>query len=108
MCSRYDASTAGRTLYAPGNNYTNQMILDDVFFDPHPELDEFGGHFSADPSRCLDCSYKPRPTYSFKFPCNTQRGYGPGDCNCFDPSQMKFAQGALGVPRVQVRFDRFN
>lgn len=106
MCSRYAATTAGRMIYAPGNNYTNQLVLNDTFFDPVPHLDEMGGHFSDDPSRCLDCSYKPRETFSFKFPCNSAAGYG-GDCNCWDPSQMQWQSASMGVPRVQVRFDRF-
>lgn len=107
MCSRYTANSSGRTIYAPGNVYTNQLVLDDVFFNPVPQLDEYGGHTSSNPCRSLDCGFKPRPQYSFKFACNSA-SCGPGGCNCFDPAAMKWMMASMGVPRVNARFDTFN
>jgi hypothetical protein len=108
MCSRYSANSNGRTIYAPGNMYTNELVRNGTLFNPIPELDEYGGHFSSNPKMCLDCGYKPRPQYSFKFACNTLRDSGaPGSCNCWDPSSLRYAEAALGVPQVKARFDRF-
>lgn len=106
MCSRYDANTSGRTILAPGNVYNNQLVYNDVLFNPVPVLDEYGGHCSSDPSRSLDCGFKRRPQYSFKFACNSGN-CGPGGCNCFDPSAMLYQMGSMGVPRVNARFDTF-
>lgn len=110
MCSRYEANTSGRTILAPGNVYTNELVYNDVLFNPTPVLDDYGGHCSSDPSRTLDCGYKRRPQYSFKFACNGQNcgaGAGAGMCNCFDPAKMAWAQASMGVPRVNARFDRY-
>ncbi len=109
MCSRYSANSNGRTIYAPGNMYTNELVRNGTLFNPIPELDEYGGHFSSNPKMCLDCGYKPRPQYSFKFACNTLRnGGGPGDCNCFDPSSMEWQMASMSTPIVKARFDRFD
>lgn len=109
MCSRYSANSNGRTIYAPGNMYTNELVRNGTLFNPIPELDEYGGHFSSNPRMCLDCGYKPRPQYSFKFACNTLRnGGGPGDCNCFDPSSMAWMEASMSVPQIKARFDTFN
>lgn len=107
MCSRYDANTSGRTILAPGNVYTNELVYNDVLFNPVPELDEYGGHYSSNPFRSLDCGFKRRPQYSFKFACNSQN-CGAGGCSCFDPAKMAWAQASMGVPRVAARFDRYN
>lgn len=109
MCSRYSANSNGRTIYAPGNVYTNELVRDGTLFNPIPELDEYGGHYSSNPRMCLDCGYKPRPQYSFKFACNTLRdANSPGACNCWDPASLKWMEGVASVPRVQARFDTFN
>ncbi len=106
MCSRYDANTSGRTILAPGNVYTNELVSNDVLFNPIPMLDEYGGHYSSFPGQALDCGFKRRPQYSFKFACNSGN-CGPGGCNCFDPSAMMYAMGSMGVPRTNARFDKF-
>lgn len=109
MCSRYSANSNGRTIYAPGNVYTNELVRNGTLFNPIPELDEYGGHFSSNPKMCLDCGYKPRPQYSFKFACNTMRNSGaPGACSCFDPADMMWMQAVAGVPQIKSRFDSFN
>lgn len=108
MCSRYnDANTSGRTVLAPGNVYNNELVYNDVLFNPVPILDEYGGHCSSDPNVALDCGFKRRPQYSFKFACNSGNCNSPGSCNCFDPSNMLYQMGSMGVPRVNSRFDRF-
>ena len=108
MCSRYSANSNGRTIYAPGNLYSNELVRNGTLFNPIPELDEYGGHFSSNPKMCLDCGYKPRPQYSFKFACNTMRNSGAQDCRCWDPSSMAYMEASLGVPQVKARFDTFN
>ncbi len=106
MCSRCDATTSGRTILAPGNVYTNELIYNDTLFNPIPILDEYGGHCSSDPSRVLDCGYKERPQYSFKFACKDQN-CGAGGCNCFDPAKMAWQMASMGPARQNARFDRF-
>lgn len=109
MCSRYSANSNGRTIYAPGNVYVNELVRNGTLFNPIPVLDEFGGHISANPNICLDCGFKPRPQYSFKFACNTLRNAGgAGDCNCWDPASMAWQMGSMGVPQVPARFNTFN
>lgn len=109
MCSRYSANSNGRTIYAPGNVYTNELVRNGTLFNPIPELDEYGGHFSSNPKMCLDCGYKPRPQYSFKFACNTMRNSGaPGACSCWDPSELQWQMGSMGPAQIQARFDTFN
>lgn len=108
MCSRYSANSNGRTIYAPGNIYTNELVRDGTLFNPIPNLDEYGGHYSSNPNVCLDCGYKPRPQYSFKFACNNLRdANSPGACNCWDPSSMRWQMGSMGPPNVNARFDTF-
>lgn len=106
MCSRFDANSSGRTILAPGNVYTNQLVEDGTLFNPIPELDEYGGHCSSDPFRSLDCGYKRRPQYSFKFACNSQN-CGAGGCNCFNPAAMRWQMASMGTPREHARFDRY-
>ena len=109
MCSRYSANSNGRTIYAPGNVYTNELVRNGTLFNPIPELDEYGGHFSSNPKMCLDCGYKPRPQYSFKFACNTMRNSGaPGACSCWDPSELQWQMCSMGPAQIQARFDTFN
>jgi hypothetical protein len=106
MCSRFDANSSGRTILAPGNKYTNRLVYDDILFNPIPQLDEYGGHMSSAPGTTLDCSFRRRPQYSFKFACNSGN-CGPGGCNCFDPAAMKWQMASMGAPRENVRFDTF-
>lgn len=107
MCSRYnDANTSGRTVLAPGNVYTNELVYNDVLFNPIPVLDEYGGHCSSSPGQALDCSFKRRPQYSFKFACNSSNCDGSPSC-CFDPASMLWQAGSMGPARVNARFDRF-
>ena len=110
MCSRYSANSNGRTIYSPGNVYTNDLVRNGTLFNPIPELDAYGGHTSNNPNLCLDCGYKPRPQYSFKFACDNSscNANAPGACNCWDPAQLRWQEGSMGPPRVQARFDTFN
>lgn len=108
MCTRYSANSNGRTLYSEGNHYTNELVENGTLFNPIPRYDAYGGHMSSRPKTCLDCGYKPRPQYSFKFACNTLKDSGsPGACNCWDPSQMQWMTGSMGVPVAKARFDTF-
>lgn len=109
MCSPYHHNredrrpvTGGREILAPGNVYDNNII-----FNPTPILDDYGGHISSNPNRSLDCSFKRRPPYSFKFACSDQNCNEPGGCNCFNPEDMQYVIGTMGVPRVHARFDRY-
>ena len=108
MCSKYSANSNGRTIYSEGNVYTNALVEDGTLFNPIPQLDNYGGHYSNNPSTCLDCGFKPRPQYSFKFACNTLRNANaPGACNCWDPSSLRWMEASMGPVRTNARFDRF-
>lgn len=80
-------------------------IENDIFYtrtDPH---NEYGEPIATNRTASLDCAVRKPQRIAYKFSPSRQRS-GPGGANTFDPADLEWQTGSMGVPKPNVRFDR--